>query len=112
MTKIEDIPLEDQEEAQIEKWEADGAHEAASRTALEYRRRRYMELFLERKNVRHSSRNCYEEGVNRYTRKDGLPITDEDIRAIDMCRYGQGHAIQGKAGDLEVFHHWYCDSGD
>lgn len=112
MTKIEDIPLEEHEEAQVRRWEAAGAREAATRTAMDYRQRRYMELFLESKGVRSSSRNCYSEGVTSYSRKDGLPITEEDIRAIDMCRYGQGHAIQGKAGDPEVFHHWYCDSSD
>lgn len=112
MTRIEDMPLDEHEEKQVVHWKSHGALDAAERTAMDYRKRRYMDRFLQGETVRSSSRNCYSEGVVRYVRKDGGPLTSEDIRAIDMCRYGQGHAIQGKVGDLEVFHHWHCDSSD
>jgi hypothetical protein len=112
MQRLEDMPLNDAEVERVRFWEEKGNHEQASRERLEYQKRRYFEFVLDSERVRSSSRNCYSEGVTKYVRKDGSPITEEDIRAVDLHRIGQGHSVRGKPGDMEILHHWYCDSSD
>jgi hypothetical protein len=54
----------------------------------------------------------YRKGVLYYHRKDGTPVTQEDIDVLDKYKRGQGHGVRGKAGDMEVSVHYTCDSGD
>lgn len=82
---------------------------------LEYRlkAKMYRETYLNKEYVSSGSLfRCYHEGVDNYTRKDGLPLTEEDIKAIHMASPGQGSEIVGDVGYLKVRHKWFVDSSD
>lgn len=55
---------------------------------------------------------CYAEGEIIYKRKDGNPITQDDIDALNHFSFGQGNDIRGKVGDATVEQRWICDSSD
>jgi len=55
---------------------------------------------------------CYQEGEIVWKRKDGQPITQDDIDALNHHTHGQGNTIVGNVGDMTVEQRWFCDSSD
>lgn len=55
---------------------------------------------------------CCDEGDEVYCRKDGNPVTQDDIDALSALVKGQETYVKGKAGDMKVTQHWFCDHGD
>ena len=55
---------------------------------------------------------CYRKGSITYVRKDGQPITQDDLDALKLMDYGQVNIIEGKVGDPSVTHRYECDSSD
>lgn len=85
------------------------------REALFARRaRRWAETYLEiiDNKSRTNGWRCYAEGEIVYKRKDGKPITQDDIDALNNFSFGQGNDIIGKVGDATVEQRWICDSSD
>ena len=113
-TTISDIILTDAEWQDIlhyKDFDKDWAESASfSLKASKWRYR-----FLSCKKIsrgRDSPYRCYSEGKDEWSRKDGQPLTTEDLIAIQMDSPGQGSNINGKAGDLKVVHSWFFDSSD
>jgi len=51
--------------------------------------------------------NCYSSGVDEYSRKDGLPLTKDDLVALSFRGF-----IVGNEGDMKVQVMWSWDSSD
>lgn len=109
MERVEDMPLDEGEMNSLSSW-ADSHN--FEEIALGLQASKYISKFLEIKSLESSSRMCYRSGKDRFTRKDGMPVTEEDIRAVDMRRMGQGHHVKGSPGDMEIIHDWFVDSSD
>lgn len=56
--------------------------------------------------------NCFVIGSCHYRRKDGKPITQNDLDALNELDYGQCNRVTGKVGDPSALHYYECDSGD
>lgn len=110
MEKIEDMILTDAEMGQVRAIMDSYGDEAGERTALDIQATKYREKHLNVEKIKSSSRMCYSEGRDKYTRKDLKPISMEDVRAVDMKRMGQGHGVSH--GEYEIIHDWYVDSSD
>lgn len=76
---------------------------------------KYIEQYLVKDKERSKSKSvgrCCSEGDNYYSRKDGQPITEEDLAAM-RCNYlGQVNAISVEPDGKVIKQHWLCDSGD
>lgn len=110
MERIEDMVLTDSEMNQVKKIMDNYGEEAGERTALDIQASKYREKYLDVTNIKSSSRMCYSEGQDKYTRKDLKPITTEDVRAVEMRRMGQGHSVSH--GEYLIIHDWHVDSSD
>lgn len=110
MEKIEDMILTDSEMAQVKAIMDRYGDETGERTALDIQATKYREKHLNVERIKSSSRMCYSEGKDRYTRKDLGPINEEDVRSVQMRRMGQGHGVS--RGEYEIIHDWYVDSSD
>ena len=82
MEKIEDMILTDAEMAQVRSIMDRYGDETGERTALDIQATKYREKYLNIEKIRSSSRMCYSEGRDKYTRKDLKPISMEDVRII------------------------------
>lgn len=112
MERIEDMPLTDSEMNQVERCAERYGMEEAEKMALSIQSGKYRDKFLEMKRVSSSSRMCYSTGTDQFVRKDGQPINEEDIRAVDFRRIGQGHSVKGVPGGMDIVHEWSVDSSD
>lgn len=73
----------------------------------------YVDTYLSRIEKESSTRkpwNCYVEGTDVYTRVDNLPITQDDLDALNHYSSGQGLKIIGNVGDMKARREWFCDS--
>ena len=55
---------------------------------------------------------CIYEGNNRTVKKNGEPLTDDDIEAIKRAIYGQRNIFTVSEDKMYVDHFWECDSSD
>src|SRR5574343_1285068 len=111
--KLEEVPLTPEQQQNLEKWEKDWGKESAEQRANYLRRENYKEMFLLREVTKPASKpfRCYTEGQNKFCRKDGKPLTEEDIRVIaDTASGNMDVRVKGKAGDLSVLQDWAIDS--
>ena len=69
---------------------------------------------LKRENIKSSSGpyRCYTSGSEDWSRRDGLPLTQEDMNAINALSYGQVTGTKNNTGDMVAHVKWVCDSGD
>ena len=112
MKAFEKLPLTPEQDAKTKQW-ANGNQDWIARYARSYRVENYIELHLHKRVVSHvQARNCLQRGKDGYVRKDGMPITQDDMDTIGAVDNGQYNIVEGKVGDLEVFQVWECDSGD
>jgi len=110
---IESMVLSAKEQHDLIQWEKSWGKESAQGREHYLKIQKYKDTFLNKQLLsRGKPYNCYHEGVDLYTRKDGQPLTAEDVRAIYEGSPGQGSKVLGKAGDLEVKHEWFIDSSD
>lgn len=75
----------------------------------------YREENLVRDKEKSTSRSpyrCYSEGTTVWRRKDGQPITQDDIEAVKANRIGQGHTVIAAPGENVIVHKWFVDSSD
>lgn len=112
MERIEDMPLSESEMNRVKAIYDQYGTEAGERTALDIQASKYREKFLKMEKLSSYSRMCYSSGSDRYTRIDLASINEEDIRAVQMRRIGQGHHVSGEPGGNEIIHNWHVDSGD
>lgn len=58
--------------------------------------------------------NCYSRGTDEYTRKDGAPLTEDDLRLLNfrgwVYKPNQHKSNRGQAGDLAVRVDWVLDT--
>lgn len=104
--------MDESEMANLERWADIYDSDAHREMALDMQAAKYVAAFLDVENINYSSSMCYRSGKDRFRRKDGLPISQEDIRAVDRRRIGQGHHVRGNPGDMEIIHEWAVDSSD
>lgn len=59
-------------------------------------------------------KNCYSCGTDEYTRKDGLPFTEEDIRLLNyrgwVYKVSQNKRSKGEVGDTVLRVDWSLDT--
>lgn len=111
MKTFEGLELTQAEAERATKYEKSFGKEWVEKALHGIRAEKWMNLHLEvvSKDVRHPY-NCYEVGKVTYKRKDGQPITQDDLDAIEARDFGQLNRAIGKPGDMTAVHHWECDS--
>lgn len=55
---------------------------------------------------------CYSEGSSKFRRKDGKPVTEMDVEAINLNVRGQGHGVKVSEDGMYISHSWFVDSSD
>jgi hypothetical protein len=60
----------------------------------------------------HNIGRCYNRGTDNWRRRDGQPLTPEDIQAVRLCCKGQGNNFVESEDGLSIAHNWVCDSSD
>lgn len=55
------------------------------------------------------SANCYASGTHLYKRRDGQPITQDDIEAVENNSLGQVNSVK-QVDELTIQRYWVCDS--
>ena len=112
MFKFESEVLTEKQEAEIKKyWSYDPKDADVARVA--YRVRQYIDTYLKRDEKNSTSGhpyNCCETGTSRYLRKDGKPITQDDIDTLLNYWIGQERKVTGNVGDAFVEYYYMCDS--
>lgn len=110
-----DIVLSPEEAQKSERYRKSFGDEWVERALDASRARIYREKHLEKvegKSNSSSPYRCYSQGTTVYRRKDGEPVTQADIDAVDANVVGQGHTVIAKPGDQEITHKWFVDSSD
>ena len=75
--------------------------------------RKYISLYTETFDERsRQAGRCYVVGQSSYRRKDGKPITQDDLDAVSFLDHGQINIVDGGVGSDSLTHRWECDSGD
>jgi len=109
--KHQDIELSAEQVAEVTRYRKSfGAEYVAA--CLDARRASiYVERELEEVGRNVSSRMCFSAGTITFRRKDGGPITDEDVAALEAIPRGQENHVRSRAVD-HVTIYFACDSGD
>lgn len=108
------LPLTPEEENGIRRFNSFGAAwvDGALRTA---RARKWLEsnceIIREKTSSRQSFR-CCTEGTIAYRRKDGSTISDDDFTALKQISNGQSNSYKLSQDRSEMYHKYFCDSGD
>ena len=56
--------------------------------------------------------NCCSKGIKVFKRKDGKPITQNDVDALNEHSLGQVNNVSKSVGEMTVTQEWLCDSSD
>lgn len=75
------------------------------------RSRQWIDTYLDREVIeRKTPFNCYNTGLDRYTRKDGQLLTFDDIEAVKFLDFGQCNVFTVSDNQMSIQHRWECDS--
>jgi hypothetical protein len=104
------------ENSRIYVWSRDKENpEEAARTLARARARLHRDTVLEKFEATSGNPHgwrCYSEGVSKYRRKDGEPLTDMDVECINLLPVGQGHSVVVAEDRSYLTHKWFVDSSD
>jgi len=114
-TTFENIQLDAKELKGILDYKDSFGEDWCNRSIHHRKARKYVEINLQR--IEEESKfatpfNCYHTGHEVFKRKDGNPITQNDLDALSALVSGQGNKVTGQVGDNKAVYDWECDSGD
>lgn len=112
--KFTEMPLSEWQAEQIEGYRKSNDNKYAEYVVKQFQADNYIQEIFEKvpEQSKYSSSNCWHEGHSVYRRKDGLPITQDDIDVLNTRVFGQTNIVRGNVGDMTIAHDWVCDSSD
>lgn len=105
LTEEEKEPITKYKKALGDKWVEEGLQSLKVKKYIQEN----LELISDRSRPVYSG-NCYIEQKDIYKRRDGNPISQDDIITLNDYIRGQKNIVKLLDNGMEVEHHWACDS--